>query len=139
MKQKDFKDGNVIFPLGVQGSEDIFTGDAWVCILTEPTENMQYLVAEVKYAAGARTYWHTHPAEQILLCTDGEGLYQERGKAPQLLKKGEVVVIPSDVEHWHGAIAENRFAHVAITNYKDGVNVKWMSAVNNEEYREANK
>lgn len=138
MKQIDFNDGNMVFPMGTEGSAETFTGKAWVCILMQPTESMQYLIAEVKYAASARTLWHTHPAEQILLCTDGEGIYQERGKKAQMLKKGDVVVIPPYVEHWHGATAESRFAHVAITNYKDGINVTWMNPVSEEEFGDAN-
>lgn len=138
MKQIDFSDGNMVFPLGEQGSEEIFTGKAWVCVLMKPTDSMQYLVAEVKYSASARTFWHTHPAEQVLLCTDGEGYYQERGKEARLLKKGDTVVIPPYVEHWHGAVSDCRFAHVAITNYKDGINVTWMEAVTEDEYDKAN-
>lgn len=139
MKTIDFNDGNVVFPIGEQGSKEIFVGDAWVCVLMHATERMPYLIAEVKYAAGSRTFWHTHPIEQVLLCTDGEGFYQERGKSAVRLKKGDVFVIPPEVEHWHGATADSRFAHVAITNYKDGKNVVWCNSVNDEEYAEVNR
>ena len=139
MEQIKFNSKNAVFPLGEEGSSEIFSGEAWVCVLMKPTESMQYLIAEVKYNAGGRTHWHTHPAEQVLLCTDGVGIYQERGKEPKILKKGDVFVIPPFVEHWHGAKSDNRFSHVAITNYKDGKNVDWTVPVNDEEYIDANQ
>ena len=139
MEYTKFNDENSVFPLGEPGSPDIFTGEAWVKVLMHATASMQYLVAEVKYEAGGRTHWHTHPLEQVLLCTDGAGIYQERGKDPVPLSKGDVYVIPPYVEHWHGAKEDQRFAHVAITNYKDGKNVDWTSPVNKKEYEEANR
>ena len=52
-------------------------------------------------------YWHIHHSKkngaQILTCVDGEGWYQEEGKEPQSLKVGDVVIIPANVKHWHGA------------------------------------
>lgn len=43
------------------------------------------------------------PGGQILICVDGEGWYQEEGKEAQSLKPGDVVTIPANVKHWHGA------------------------------------
>ena len=40
---------------------------------------------------------------EYLICVDGEGWYQEEGKKPQSLKVGDVVTIPANVKHWHGA------------------------------------
>ncbi len=50
-----------------------------------------------------------------------------------------MVNIPENVEHWHGASATTQMTHIAITNYKDDVQVTWLQPVTDEEYNEANK
>lgn len=75
----------------------------------------------------------------MLIVTEGEGFYQEKGKPAQTIKKGDVVNIPEDTEHWHGASAKHNLVHIAITNYKDDVQVTWLQPVTDEEYSKANK
>ncbi len=124
-----------IFPKGNPASPDQFTGTVWVQSLVKPAEiEGLYSVGQVTFEPGGKTNWHTHPAGQILLVTDGEGWYQERGKTPVSLKKGDIYVIPKDVEHWHGATKDNKFVHIAISNMDNGSNVTWMSPVTEAEY-----
>jgi quercetin dioxygenase-like cupin family protein/alkylhydroperoxidase/carboxymuconolactone decarboxylase family protein YurZ/quinol monooxygenase YgiN len=129
-----------IYPKGNQLPNDCFSGAAWLFPLvnTVDTEGF-YAIGQVTFAVGGRTFWHTHPAGQILLCTDGKGWYQERGKPAQALKKGDVVIIPKDVEHWHGAAADSPFVHIAVTNYRNGSGVTWHEAVTDEEYNSINQ
>lgn len=124
-----------IFPKGNQGSSEWFTGTVWVTPLMQPNENLHYSIGDVKFEPRSRTHWHTHPIEQVLLVTEGFGVYQEKDKQARPLKKGDIVVIPPHTEHWHGAAPDNHFTHVAITNYKDGSNVTWLSPVSEEEYK----
>ncbi len=138
MDDMTFDAQSVIFPIGQQGPAEWFTGKVYVTTLMNPTDDLHYVIGDVKFEAGARTYWHTHPIEQILLCTDGEGIYQEKGKPARRLAKGDVVVIPPHAEHWHGAAAGSRFTHVAITNFKDGGNVTWLRPVSEQEYAGSN-
>lgn len=128
-----------IFPKGEKASNDYFTGTVFVEPLLN-SEDMEglYTVGQVTFEPGARTNWHTHPIGQVLLVLDGNGFYQERGKSARELTKGSVVAIPKDVEHWHGAAADSRFVHIAISNMADGNNVTWMTPVNNEEYSRVN-
>lgn len=132
-----FDDGDTIFPVGGRGPAEWFTGKVYVTTLMNPTDKLRYVIGDVKFEAGARTHWHTHPIEQILLCTDGEGWYCEEGKPARKLSKGDVVVIPPHAMHWHGASARSRFSHVAITNFKDGANVEWSDPVSDDEYAAA--
>lgn len=69
-----------------------------------------------------------------MLVTNGKGWYQERGKAAQPLIRGSVIIIPKDVEHWHGAAKDSQMVHIAISNMKDGTPVTWLNPVTNEEY-----
>ena len=45
----------------------------------------------------------------MVICVDGEGWYQEEGKEARRLKPGDVVTIPANVKHWHGATKDSWF------------------------------
>jgi len=129
-----------IFPLGSRGPSDWFTGEVYVQGLVNPDEMENlYTVGQVTFMPGGRTHWHTHPIGQTLLVLEGRGWYQERGKPEQELTKGSVIAIPKDVGHWHGASADTKLVHIAISNIEGASNVTWMSPVNDGEYAEVNK
>jgi quercetin dioxygenase-like cupin family protein len=128
---------NNIFPKGNPGPADYFSGTAWVNILVPKDETGTYAVGNVVFEAGCRNNWHTHATGQILLITDGSGFYQEKGKIAQSLKKGDVVVIPSNLEHWHGARRDSTLTHIVITNNSPEGPVKWLEPVTDETYNDA--
>lgn len=128
-----------IFPKGDLLSADYFTGHAFLHPLLARDKNNEFALGSVTFEPGARTIWHTHPKGQVLIVTEGEGFYQERDKPAQRLKRGDVVNIPENVEHWHGANADSKFVHIAITNYQGEQNVVWLKPVSDQEYQEANK
>jgi 4-carboxymuconolactone decarboxylase len=125
---------NSIFPKGEKVSADYFTGTAWLNIMVPKDETGSYAIGNVIFEPGSRNNWHTHPAGQILLITDGKGFYQEKGGLARLLNKGDVVVIPSHVEHWHGAARDSSLTHIVITNNTKQGAVKWLAPVSDEEY-----
>lgn len=123
-----------LFPKGEKLSNDYFTGNAFLTPLLARDKNNEFAMGNVTFEPGTRTHWHTYPKGQVLIVTEGEGFYQEKGKPAQPLKKGDVVNIPENLEHWHGASANNTFIHIAITNYKGEQNVVWLQPVTDEEY-----
>ena len=123
-----------IFPRGEQLPKEWFTGNAFLYQLLTKDENNEFSVGSVTFELEARTVWHTHPKGQVLIITEGEGFYQEKGKPAKPIKKGDVVNIPENTEHWHGASATSKMVHIAITNYKNDVQVTWLQAVTDEEY-----
>ena len=123
-----------IFPKGEPLPEDWFTGNAFLKPLIARDKNNEFSAGSVTFEPGARTNWHTHPKGQVLLVIEGEGLYQEKGKPAKIIQKGDVVNIPENVEHWHGAGATIKMVHVAITNFKEDTQVTWLAAVTDEEY-----
>jgi 4-carboxymuconolactone decarboxylase len=135
----DTANKNEIFARGNQGSADYFTGTAWVNILVPKDETDSYSIGNVVFEPGCRNNWHTHANGQILLVTDGQGYYQERGKTARPLAKGDVVVIPSGVEHWHGATPNSSLTHIVITNNSPEGPVKWLTPVTDEEYNSLNE
>lgn len=132
------KEQSSIFPRGDALSPDYFTGQAFLHPLLARDKNNEFALGSVTFEPGARTIWHTHPSGQVLIVIEGEGFFQEKGKAAQRLKKGDVVKIPENIEHWHGASAVSKLVHIAITNYKDDQTVVWLKPVSDEEYHMAN-
>ncbi|MCL2774603.1 MAG: cupin domain-containing protein [Oscillospiraceae bacterium] len=132
------KDRNGIFPKGMKAPDEFFTGTVWSNVLVPDKDNMYNCqVYDVVFEPSSRTNWHKHPGGQILLVTDGEGFYQEKGKTAQLLQKGDSVNIPPDVEHWHGAAPDSRFTHIGISPNTQKGDTVWFGTVTDDQYREA--
>ena len=128
-----------LFSKGDKLTNGYFTGDAFLKPLLAKDANNDFAMGSVTFEPGARTNWHTHPKGQVLIVTEGKGWYQEKGKPAQVIKKGDVINIPENVEHWHGASANNAMIHIAITNYEAEQNVVWLKPVSDEEYAGVNK
>ncbi len=131
--QENVSEADVIFALGDEAREN-FTGKAYVSMLVPADEIYGTSVYNVTFEPGTRNYWHKHTGGQLLLCTVGIGYYQERGKSIQVLRPGDVVTIPPEVEHWHGASPDSRFTHIGITPNARANQVTWLLPVSDEEY-----
>jgi len=136
-KRKD--DSEPAFPKGEKITNNNFTGTAWLHMLVNNDSIYNTSIGNVTFEPGARTNWHKHPGGQILLVTDGKGYYQERGKPAQLIQKGDVVRIPPDTEHWHGAAPNSSLTHIAISPNTDKGSVVWLKPVTEEEYNQITK
>ncbi|WPO91630.1 cupin domain-containing protein [Chryseobacterium sp. HR92] len=124
-----------IFPKGEKASSDYFSGGtAWVYILKPNEDSLNCQIGNVIFEPGCRNNWHSHGGGQILIVTSGTGYYQEKDKPVQILNPGDVVNIPPDVIHWHGAAPNSGFTHIAINpNTQNGI-VEWLEPVTDEEY-----
>ncbi|OPX47562.1 (R)-mandelonitrile lyase [Clostridium thermobutyricum] len=111
-----------------------FTGQAWLNMLVMPGESHNCPIGNVTFEPGCRNNWHKHPGGQILLVTEGRGWYQEEGKEARELHEGDVVKIPKNVKHWHGAAKDSWFVHLSVeTNVAEGPAV-WLEPVSDEDY-----
>ncbi|KRH98680.1 carboxymuconolactone decarboxylase family protein [Curvibacter sp. PAE-UM] len=93
--------------------------------------------AIVSFEARARTAWHTHPLGQTLVVTAGLGLVQQQGQPAQVIRPGDVVTIPANVHHWHGAGPGSAMSHVAIAEKEEGNSVTWKDQVSDQDYQAA--
>ena len=118
----------------VQGPAEYFTGSAYVNPLFGANEQLSASVADVTFAPGARSAWHTHPAGQVMIIKEGTGWVQEEGGERREVKPGDVVWTPPGVKHWHGATATTSMTHTVISIFKDGENVVWLDKVSDAEY-----
>ena len=128
---------STIFEPGEKLSNEYFTGNAYLKLLLPRDKNNDFQIGNVTFEPAARTNWHTHPKGQVLIVVEGSGFYQEKGKPARSIKKGDVVNIPEDLEHWHGASSVSKMEHIAITNFKADVNVVWLNPVSDEDYTNA--
>ena len=110
----------------VLGAADKFSGKAKVSSrFTSPVAE-NYSGAMVEFEAGARTAWHTHPKGQTLIIISGKGLVQSEGGAVQEMLSGNVVTIPPNTKHWHGAASDSAMSHIAISTPENGQTVSWL-------------
>ena len=111
-----------------------FTGKTYLFRLSENDNIWNSSIANVTFEPEARTNWHKHSGGQILLVTAGTGFYQEKGQPVRKLNKGDVVKIPLNVVHWHGAAPSCWFSHISIETNLPENQTTWLEPVNNEEY-----
>ncbi|MBG6188656.1 cupin domain-containing protein [Flavobacterium sp. CAN_S2] len=135
LSAKSASQKSILFGKGEKITNNNFTGTAYLQMLIASDSLNPTSVGNVTFEPGARTKWHLHPGGQILLVTDGVGYYQEKGQPKKILRKGDVIKCPPNIQHWHGASIDTYFVQVAITNIKNGVPV-WLEAVTDEEYKQ---
>ena len=107
-----------------------FSGNSYLNPLSDG--NKQMFIANVTFEPGCRNNWHIHHASkgggQILICTAGEGWYQEEGKEKVSLTPGTVITIPANVKHWHGAKKDSWFSHIAIEVPGEDTSNEWLES-----------
>lgn len=114
-----------------------FTGNSHLARLTQAHAKTGVPIANVTFEPGCRNNWHRHTGGQILVCLAGQGLYQERGKPARHLKQGDIVEIPADTDHWHGATATHWFAHLSIECHPETNKNTWLEPVDDAAYAAA--
>jgi quercetin dioxygenase-like cupin family protein len=117
-----------------RGPAESFTGSVRIDPLFSARDPSRASGASVTFEPGARTAWHTHPAGQTLIVTAGSGLVQQWGGQIQGINPGDVVRIPPNQKHWHGATATTAMTHIAIQEQVNGKVVNWMEKVSDEQY-----
>lgn len=125
-----------VFPIGDKndGYAQYFIGQSYLNMIS----TKQIPVGNVTFEPKCRNNWHIHHADknggQMLIVTAGEGWYQEWGKPAQKLKPGDVVNIPANVKHWHGASKDSWFQHLAVEVPGENCKTEWCEPVSDEQY-----
>ena len=118
----------------VKGPTRSFTGSLIVDALLEATEHTHATGGLVAFEPGDRTAWHTHPAGQTLIVTEGVGWTQVEGGPKLEFYAGDILWCPAEHKHWHGATPHEGMTHIAIQESVNGSPVTWMEKVSDEEY-----
>jgi len=122
-----------LFGLGDPNEQyaEYFIGHSYLKVLNTNVVNL----ANVTFEPACRNNWHIHhKGGQVLLCTDGEGWYQEWDQPARKLHPGDVVYIAPELKHWHGASKDSWFTHISIEIPAKGRSNEWLEPVTDEEY-----
>lgn len=128
-----------VFSKGEIINSNNFSGRVWLQMMGANDSTLHARFGNVTFEPKARTNWHSHPGGQILFITEGKGYYQALGQPARLLHRGDVVEIPRNTVHWHGAGPDTELAHIAISLNSDEGGAVWMGPVTDEEYNQASR
>ena len=136
LNTKEKHQNELLFPIGEENKayDKYFTGQSYLT----PISNEQVKMFNVTFEPKCRNNWHIHKAKQgggqILIAIGGRGYYQEWGKEPVEMNPGDVVNIPANVKHWHGAAPDSWFSHIAVEVEGIETSNEWLEAVSDDEY-----
>ena len=135
MTDKDRYQNEIFFPIGEPNPYGAyFVGNSYLAQVSKE----QLSVFNVTFEPACRNNWHIHHAKsgggQMLICVGGQGYYQEWGKEVRELQPGDVVNIPANVKHWHGAAPDSWFSHLAIEIDGEDGSTEWCEAVSDDDY-----
>ena len=131
----------MIFPIGepTAAYAKYFIGNSYLA----PISKEQIPFNNVTFEPRCRNNWHIHHATsgggQMLVCVAGRGWYQEEGKPAVPVFPGDVIHIPANVKHWHGAAADSWFAHLAFEIPGENTSNEWLEPVSDDEYSQLGK
>ncbi|MGC1709382.1 MAG: cupin domain-containing protein [Nitrosotalea sp.] len=106
-----------------------FLGNVLLHDISKNTGVTDQKIYYVAFKNGARTKVHYHEGEQTLVITQGMGILvlfksEIQGKhvkikqdVKHVLKTGDIVHIPKNTLHWHGAIKNKSFGHIAFNAF----------------------
>ena len=116
----------------------VFTGVSYMNWLSEYNDTMKIpAFGQVTFEPCTRTDWHAHDGGQILLVTEGVGVFEMDGEPARLMQAGDVILIPPGVRHMRSAINDSWFAHIAISVNPGMGTTNWFEKVTDDEYNAA--
>ena len=126
---------NYVFPRGSENPVPNFTGTSYLNFLTGYDETMKIpSMGLVTFEPCTRTDWHSHDGEQILLVTEGKGIFKMEGEDARYMMPGDVILIPPGKKHVHAAADDSWFAHIALSTNPNAGTTNWFEKVSDEEY-----
>jgi len=92
----------------------LFTGEVSRQPILTPEMSQNFNLGIVNFPVGVRNKMHTHSSDQVLFVTEGTGIIATE-TTQQEITVGDLVHIPAEEKHWHGATAHSHFSHIALT------------------------
>ena len=117
------------------GPAEYFTGKVTIEPLFSAEAPARVAGANVTFAPGARTAWHTHPLGQTLIVTAGLGWAQREGGPVEEIRPGDVIWFAPGEKHWHGATPSESMTHIAVQEKLDGRAADWLEPVSDAQYK----
>jgi len=117
---------------GFKAPNTHYIGEAWLNPLMRSDSTLTYNITKATFKANSTLDWHHHSSVQVLIVVDGEGYYQEKGKAPVRMKTGDVIRCEKEIEHWHASSKEKDVTYLAL--YGGTQPTTWTEVVTQEYY-----
>ena len=117
---------------GAKAPNTHYIGEAWLNTLLPGDAETGYNITKATFKANSTLDWHRHASVQVLIVVEGEAYYQERGKAPLILKKGDVIKCAKETEHWHSSTKHSDVTYLAI--YGGSQPTQWTEKLTQEYY-----
>ena len=97
----------------VDSLSSLFTGPVTMQNIIGPEVSNNFQVTQVNFKRGVRNKFHKHDSEQILIVTEGKGIVAT-DEEEVVVTVGDVIYIPANEKHWHGATKDSTFSHLYI-------------------------
>ena len=117
---------------GTKAPNTHYIGEAWLNAIIHDDKELGYNITKATFKANSTLDWHKHSSAQVLIIVDGEAYYQEKGKEPVILKKGDIIKCEKGTEHWHSSTKFNDVTYLAL--YGGGKPTTWTEVVTQEYY-----
>lgn len=128
----------VDLPGTVKGPATWFTGDVWFDVLAAAPAPGVLRANRVRFAPGARTFWHRHVKGQTLHVTQGVARVGTRDGRVVQVRPGQSLWTPPGEWHWHGAGPDAFMEHLALWDacapHETGPESEWAEEVTDEQY-----
>lgn len=117
---------------GTKAPNTHYLGEAWLNRLLNQSEDLDFGITKARFKANSTLNWHKHASVQVLIVVEGEGYYQEKGKKPIRMKKGDIIKCPKNTEHWHASSKEQDVTYLAL--YGGNQPTTWTEVLTQETY-----
>ena len=117
---------------GFKAPNTNYLGEAWLNPLIRSDESIPYNITKATFKANSTLNWHKHTDRQVLIVVSGKGYYQEKGKQPIVIKKGDILKCTANTEHWHSSSKHQEVTYLAV--YKG--ETEWTQVLTQEAYDE---
>lgn len=95
-------------------SGGLMTGtQVWAQNVLDADDSSDFTFGIRAFDSGARTKFHKHSGDQILIITDGTGSVGTESET-LIVVEGDVIIIPAGENHFHGAPDATSMAHITI-------------------------
>ena len=125
-----------VFAMLVGGQSSIMAGAQSRFVGGDPTrpDSSDMRALRLRFAAGARSNWHSHAGWQIITAEEGRGRTQVRGEAMlELLPGGSPNYTAPGVVHWHGASPDEHVVQLTFMGGASGAD--WFEPVSDGDYQ----
>ncbi|MGX1929859.1 cupin domain-containing protein [Flagellimonas sp. 2504JD4-2] len=116
---------------GIKAPNTHHIGEAWLNFLLKEEDNLDYNITQATFSPNSTLDWHKHGTPQVLIVLEGKGYYQEKGKDPIIIRKGDVIRCQKETEHWHTSSKDSKISYLAIYGNSPTI---WTQKVTREYY-----